>query len=442
MQEEKYYQLQALAWQDSLNEAKTAKYHTFTKDKVVYFVLDPTHFDLARLCDYIKRFCLTNQHHLEVDLKSFLALLPNVDFKHLLVVLISAFCFYQKTPFTCKSQTTEAKYKLKFLADSEHKEILEQAMVLSEVEFFCRRLQDMPSNMLDPAGFVNEIKAQFCDVADLVKISVLNQEELKKQQLNLLLGVNQGSSKEAFLLCVEYNQAPQKSKYALVGKGILFDSGGMNIKTMQFMRHMKFDMSGAATVMGVVYALAKNKIAANVVAVAPLTENAIGANALRPDDIIISHAQKTVEIDNTDAEGRLVLADALSYAAKTFKPACLVSIATLTGAIRISLGDTYSGVWTSCEQDWKAVKKSANAAGDYVWRLPLHEDFLALLKSQWADLTNSVNDLRANSSRAACFLEQFCHDLPFIHFDVASTTTKNNQGQAALLKTLYYLVHG
>lgn len=437
------YIVEAIDLKSPLNEEHKPAYQFVKNGNRFFFLLDcEKPIDFPRISDYIKRFCATNKKNLNVNLNSFLAVFHCEDFKKaqkLINVVALAFCFYQKKPFSMKTNGDTKNYSLKFNAPNEYKKTLEHAVVLANAQFFCRKLQDMPSNLLDPKIFVDYYLSLFEEVKDKIAVKVLDKQQLEAEGLNLLLGVNKGSAKEPRLLCVEYlNNPDSKEKFGYIGKGITFDSGGMNIKTLGHMRNMKFDMSGAATVMSTIYALAKNEVKTNVVAIAALTENVISHHAQRPDDIIVSYSKKTVEIDNTDAEGRLVLADALWYALQNYQVTKLVDIATLTGAIKICLGDVYTGVWATSQEDWKAFNHAAFHSGEYVWRLPFHEDYLKIIASKVADIANSSNVLGANSSVAACFLKEFTNNLPFIHLDVASTTTVNNEGQGVMLNTLYH----
>ena len=430
--------LKAINVNDTLNEKKNNEFETFEKDGITYFVVDSTKTDLPRVDDYLKRVSVNFASEVSVDVQSFVDLSDSdTDAADVIRTVIVACRFNQKIPFNMKSKTDEAK-KISFVLNEKYKSVYDEAMVISDAQFFCRKLQDTPSGMLDPEKFVEKYLELFSQVADLVKIKILDKKELQEKNMNLLLGVNLGSAKEPRLMCVEYKNNPDSDEfYGYVGKGITFDSGGMNIKTMSYMRWMKFDMSGAAIVMATVYALAKNKIKTNVVAVAALTENLVSPKALRPDDILVSHSGKTVEIDNTDAEGRLVLADALSYTVKEYNVTKLVDVATLTGAMAFSLGDTYTGVWSTCNKDWKRFKKAAKKAGEYVWRLPFHENYRDLLKSRIADIANECGDRRAGSCRAANFLVEFTHGVNYIHLDVAMTATSKNAGQGIMIKTLY-----
>lgn len=431
----------ALDIRSELNTDRKKAYETFEKENIVYFLVDKNKKDLPRIDDYVKRATENFKRDIDVDLTSFIevfGLSDESEIEDLLTVLVIAFRFNQKIPFTMK-QKVESGYKLKYTVNEKYKQVITNAIVISDAQYFCRNLQDRPSSQIYPESFVEEVKKLFADVQDKVSISVLNKEDLKREKMNLLLGVNAGSIREPRLICVEYlNNPSSNEKFAYVGKGITYDSGGMNIKTMTYMRWMKFDMSGAAAVMATVYALAKNNIRTNVVGIGAMTENLPGATAIRPDDIIVSHSGKTVEIDNTDAEGRLVLADGLSYAVKKYNATKLVDIATLTGAMVFSLGDVYSGVWATNDNDWKVFEKTADKSGEYVWRLPLHEDYRKSLDSRIADIANcNSNDRRAGSSSAACFLVEFTHGVDYIHLDVALTTDVKNMGQGTMIKTLY-----
>lgn len=438
--EKKYITFKASDVNSSINADQKKCYETIEKDDVTYFLVDKDNMDLPRIDDYIRRATTNYKKNIDVDLKSFIDafnLTSEDEIEKLLTVLVISFRFNQKIPFSMK-QKVEPGYGLKYTVSEKYKQILTNAITISDAQYFCRNLQDRPSSQIYPESFVEEVKKLFTEISDKVSIRVLDKKDLIREKMNLLLGVNAGSVREPRLLCIEYlNNSDSNEKFAYVGKGITFDSGGMNIKTMSYMRWMKFDMSGAAAVMSTVYALAKNNVKTNVVAIAALTENLPGATAIRPDDIIVSHAGKSVEIDNTDAEGRLVLADALSYAVKEYKATKLVDIATLTGAMAFSLGDTFSGVWATDDKDWKVFNKIAYDSGEYVWRLPLHEDYRRMLDSRIADIANCSNEKKAGSSSAACFLVEFTHGINYIHLDVAMTTDAKNMGQGTMIKTLY-----
>lgn len=407
-------------------------------NKFIYFVVNKDKMDLPRIADYLKRFSETSKKNLNIDLNSFIGFTTTDHEKFsILLSVITSTSFYEKPTFSLKTKK-EPTYDINFILEEDHIQIYDEIKNIKDSQHFCRTLQDMPSNFLYPTEFTKRVKDLFSDVKDKVNIIEFDKKRIQDEKMNLLLAVNAGSIREPRFLYIEYKNNPNSDEYyGYVGKGITFDSGGMNIKTGTHMRRMKFDMSGAATVVSTLYALVKNNIKTNVVAIVCLTENLVSPVALRPDDVIISHSGKTVEIDNTDAEGRLVLADGLSYATSKLNVTKVIDIATLTGAMVYALGDTYTGVWSTCSSQWHDFERTARCAGEYVWRLPMHEDFLKTLESNIADIANSVSDPRAGSSRAACFLKEFTNNIPYIHLDVAMTTDVKNIGQATMLKTLY-----
>lgn len=423
---------------DRVLDKKVYEVKTSNDNKFAYFVLNKDKIDFPRIADYLKRYAETSKKNLNVDLNTFISFVDTNDKKfNMILSVVTSTSFYEKPTFSLKTKK-EPTYDINFILEDDFINMFDEVKVIKESQHFCRMLQDMPSNFLYPTEFTKRVKELFSSVKDKVNIIEFDKKKIQEEKMNLLLAVNAGSVREPRFLYIEYKNNPNSNEYyGYVGKGITFDSGGMNIKTGSHMRRMKFDMSGAATVVSTLYALARNNVKTNVVGVVCLTENLVSPVALRPDDVIVSHSGKTVEIDNTDAEGRLVLADGLSYAANKLKVTKLVDIATLTGAMIYSLGDTYTGVWSTCTCQWHDFEKIAISSGEYVWRLPMHEDFLKPLESNIADIANSVSDPRAGSSRAACFLKEFTNDIPYIHLDVAMTTDVKNIGHATMLKTLY-----
>ena len=424
---------------NSIVKKEKKLFETFEEKNNIYMVF-PKNFKEVNTPDFswaLKSFFSKQKSGINIDLESFLNL-KSADTKRCSIIyfLVTWGSFFNEKPFSMKT-TKEEKFTNNIIVPKGHEDCVKNSLVLAEAQFVCRRLQDSPSSEINPITFVAEIKKLFKPFEKKVTIKVLNKKDIEKKGMNLLLGVNAGSIIEPRLLVIEYKGSTSKEKFAYVGKGITYDTGGMNIKTGNFMRQMKYDMSGAAIVCTTLYALVKNKIKTNVSVVTPLTENLVSPTAIRPDDILIAYNGKTVEIDNTDAEGRLVLADALHYAVKDLKATKLVDIATLTGAMVYSLGETYSGVWTTEEEDWINFKNTADKSGEYVWRLPLHNDFRRMLDSDFADIKNSVSNPRAGSSRAACFLVEFTSGKPYIHLDVAATADSGDKGQAVMLKTLY-----
>jgi leucyl aminopeptidase len=254
-----------------------------------------------------------------------------------------------------------------------------------------------------------------------VEVQVLNEDEMARLGMNALLGVGQGSSSEAKLVIMKYNglddsQAP----VALVGKGVVFDSGGISLKPANNMHEMKYDMAGSASVFGAIRALAANKVKINVVGVVALVENMPDGNAQRPGDVVKTMSGQTAEVLNTDAEGRLILADALWYTQLNFSPKLIIDLATLTGAITVALGSTFAGCFSNNDELASNIIAAGNKVNEKLWRMPMHEDYDKMIKSDVADWANIGNvPGAAGSATGAHFLEKFVNNLPWAHLDIA-----------------------
>ena len=256
-----------------------------------------------------------------------------------------------------------------------------------------------------------------------VKATVLTKKQLEKEKMGLLLAVGSGSRVDPALVVLDYQGAPRSDDLTLVvGKGVTFDTGGLNLKPTNFIEDMRADMGGAAATLGLIQAAASIQLKANIVVIVPTTENAIDAHSYKPGDVYRSHAGKTVEITNTDAEGRLILADALSYGQKHFQPSRIIDLATLTGAVIVALGDLRAGMYSNHEKLAKLCEKAGEVTGEKVWRMPLDPEYKALLKSEIADLKNAAGKRMAGSVTAAIFLKEFIRkNIPWIHLDIAGT---------------------
>ncbi len=256
-----------------------------------------------------------------------------------------------------------------------------------------------------------------------ISLEVLNEKEMKAKGLGLHLAVNQGSNKPPKLIIVKYNGASTKDNYtALVGKGVTFDTGGINLKPSGHIEAMRMDMSGAASVVGILKNVINLKLKKNILFVCGLAENAIGSKAYKPGDVIRGYAGKTVEIANTDAEGRLVLADAISYVVKNYKPSHLVDIATLTGACIVALGLDYTGLVSNDDAFAAQILKSAETTDDRAWRLPIYPELKDSVKSKIADICNLGSPKGAGGTiTAAEFLRQFTEGTKWVHLDIAGT---------------------
>jgi len=289
---------------------------------------------------------------------------------------------------------------------------------LEEGTFFARDLVSEPGNVLHPDEYAKRINSlkKFG-----IKVNIYDEKKLKKLGMNALLGVGQGSIRGSYLVTMEWNGAKNNSKpLAFIGKGVCFDTGGISLKPAKFMEDMTYDMAGSATVVGLMKNLALRKAKINVVGVVGLVENMPGGNAQRPGDIVKSYSGKTIEILNTDAEGRLVLADALTFTEKKFKPKFMVDLATLTGAIIVSLGSEYAGLFSNDDKLSNQLIKAGDKVEEKLWRMPLHKIFDKLIDSKNADMQNINYVGGAGSTTAAQFLQRFVlNKTPWAHLDIA-----------------------
>jgi leucyl aminopeptidase len=281
-----------------------------------------------------------------------------------------------------------------------------------------RNLVTKPANILNPQNFVNEIKKLS---KTGLKIEILDEIKLKKLGMNALLGVGQGSSSKSFVAIMKWNGGKKNSKpLGFVGKGVCFDTGGISLKPARFMEEMKYDMAGAGTVTGLMKTLALRKAKVNAVGVVGLVENMPDGNAQRPGDVVKSYSGQTIEIFNTDAEGRLVLADILTYTEKRFKPKFMINLATLTGAIIVSLGNEFAGLFSNNDQLAERINKVGYKDNEKAWRLPLDKNFDKLMDSKIADMQNINYSGGAGSITAAQFLQRFImNKTPWAHLDIA-----------------------
>ena len=289
---------------------------------------------------------------------------------------------------------------------------------LEEGSFFARDLVSEPGNVLHPDEYAKRINTlkKFG-----LKINIYDEKKLKKLGMNALLGVGQGSIRGSYLVTMEWNGAKNNSNpLAFVGKGVCFDTGGYSLKPAKFMEDMTYDMAGSATVVGLMKNLALRKAKINAVGVVGLVENMVSGNAQRPGDIVKSYSGKTIEILNTDAEGRLVLADALTFTERKFKPKFMVDLATLTGAIIVSLGSEYAGLFSNDDKLSKQLLEAGDKVEEKLWRMPLHKNFDKLIDSKNADMQNINYVGGAGSTTAAQFLQRFIlNKTPWAHLDIA-----------------------
>ncbi|MEC9206012.1 MAG: leucyl aminopeptidase [Pseudomonadota bacterium] len=279
-------------------------------------------------------------------------------------------------------------------------------------------LGNMPPNICTPTFLSNEAK-KLKKINKTIKIDIFDEKKMKALKMGSFLSVSKGSKEPAKLITIKYLPIKNKAPIVLVGKGITFDTGGISIKPSAAMDEMKFDMSGAASVIGTLQACAEMKIKTNVIGILACAENMPGSNASRPGDVVTSMSGLTVEILNTDAEGRLVLCDALTYA-KKFKPKYMIDMATLTGACAVALGKYPSGLFTNNQKLADLIKKSGDRTGDRVWQLPLYDDYFDEIKTNFADIQN-IGGRYGGAITAAAFLAKFTEGIKWAHLDIAGT---------------------
>ena len=289
---------------------------------------------------------------------------------------------------------------------------------LEEGTFYARDLVSEPGNILHPDEYAKRLNSL---KKDGLKINIYDKKKLKKFGMNALLGVGMGSIRGSYLVTIEWNGAKNNSKpLAFVGKGVTFDTGGYSLKPARFMEDMTYDMAGSAAVVGLMKNLAIRKAKINAVGVVGLVENMVSGVAQRPGDIVKSYSGKTIEVLNTDAEGRLVLADALSFTEKKFKPKIIVDLATLTGAIIVCLGSEYAGLFSNDDKLSKQLISAGENVEEKLWRMPLHKNYDKLMDSKNADMQNINYVGGAGSTTAAQFLQRFIlNKTPWAHLDIA-----------------------
>ena len=295
--------------------------------------------------------------------------------------------------------------------------ILNSITTICEGVIFARDLINTPSNDKKPEQFTKIIT----DAAkkENLKVKIFDEKELKRKKFGAMLAVAAGSESKPRMIVLEYNPKGAKKTVALVGKGVTFDSGGINLKPTGSLEEMKSDMSGAAAVAATLFALAKLKPKTKVIGIIPVVENMLSGNASRPGDIVKSYSGKTVEILNTDAEGRLILIDAISYVIKEYKPETLIDIATLTGACVVALGEKIAGVFSSDDELAQSIISSGEKTYERCWHMPLPDDYKEDLKSDFADLKNIAGSRWGGAITAALFLSEFVGDTRWAHIDIA-----------------------
>ena len=327
-----------------------------------------------------------------------------------------------------KNKKREEKGLVRFEISGDDTAALSQGIAIAAGVQFTRELGNLPPNICNPAYLAAQAQ-DFAARSEGAECEVLDEVAMEQLGMGSLLAVARGSANRPHLVVLKWNGGGDAKPYVLVGKGITFDTGGVNLKTQGGIEEMKYDMCGAASVLGTFVAAVGMRLPINLVVIAAAVENAIDGNAYRPSDVITSMSGKTIEVGNTDAEGRLILCDALTYAQR-FEPAALVDVATLTGACVVALGKYATGVMTKKDDDLaRELLAAGETAFDRAWQLPLWDEYQGMLDSAFADVYN-IGGRWAGAITAGCFLSRFTEDQRWVHLDIAGVS--NGDGKMGM----------
>ncbi len=394
-------------------------------------------FDLNKLVDVLEFIVANKERSYQIDVDSFVT----SKIKELDVIKNFIYTWYKFFGQSFNLKTTKEQIKLKYLLTNKEVSKFDDDILIASQMCEIRTLQDMAPNILTINKFTSYIKNLSTNNKSM-KLTILEKSDLQKLGMNLILGVNAGSKENVKVMVLEYKGLPNsKQKITFVGKGIMFDSGGYNLKTPgKYMLDMKYDMSGAAISVILVDTLSKMRVKKNISCIVPLTDNMVDSLGQLPESIYTSMSGKTVEVANTDAEGRLILADAITYASKKMNSSLIIDLSTLTGTVIYALG-RYTGAWSTKDSNWMLLEKSAKKVNELIWRMPIDDIYLeTLTKDTFADtLSCSLTD-RPDSNIAATWLNQFALGKEYIHLDIAGSADLNSKGQAPMFKTLIEFV--
>ncbi len=371
-----------------------------------------------------KRITEITQSLIKQRMQSATICLPNLsdtDANKQLQQMILAFDdnLYQCLEFKSGTKKPHSLESLTFLLPGATSKALEHAEATTQGVRLTRSLANLPANVCTPS-YLAEQAQLLAKQHTAIKTQIMDKAAIEKMGMGALLSVAQGSIQPPQFIEIQYHGNTKNAPIVLVGKGVTFDSGGISLKPSAGMEEMKYDMAGAASVLGTLKACALLKLPLHVIGLIPTTENMPSGSATKPGDIVTSMSGQTIEIVNTDAEGRLILADALTYAER-FKPEFVIDIATLTGAIIIALGHETTGLFTSDEPLADLILTAARECDDATWRLPLHDVYQEAIDSPLADMMNSTGDRAAGSVTAACFLSRYTKKYRWAHLDIAGT---------------------
>jgi len=413
-------------------------YHNQQQHVIVFHCGEEKSYHLETLKNNIQKISLLFK---EKPWKNLLLSMPQVtglskEAQLNLTILTLESCYYQFLNY--KAQKEGLQLQTVYHDSSCSPEQIKESCAIAEGIRLCQDLANTPANECTPIDLEKAAKNLATKFKSL-KCNSLDEHAMKKLGMNTLLSVAQGSHNPPRLIELHYQQGSQKKPIILVGKGITFDSGGICIKPSEGMYEMKYDMCGAATVLGVMQTIAMLNLPIHVIGILACAENMPGGHATRPGDIVKSHQGTTVEITNTDAEGRLVLADAMSYA-KQYQPEVMIDIATLTGAVIIALGSVYSGLMTPDDTLADSLLNAGRHSLDKLWRLPMDKEYEECLVSPVADLMNSHNARTAGSIVAAHFLHAFSKDCRWAHLDIAGSAWVSGKNRQATGRPVALLV--
>ncbi|WP_338972802.1 M17 family metallopeptidase [Spiroplasma endosymbiont of Panorpa germanica] len=412
-----------------------------SQEEAIYLVVDKTmsHDLYEEISSAIKKIYNDFKFSFDIDLDAFIEIFKEED--TVFDACCEALMFLDHEQFSLKTKASKSSRIFNLISKIDFKDRFKNQEIKMEFVNFARDLQDTPPNICTPQYFAQKIQEKAKDI-EKIKVTVLDKKDIEKLGMGMLLAVNAASYEEPKVVIVEYCSDAKLEKTALIGKGITFDSGGYSLKLSASMKGMKFDMTGAAVTCATVLGLGKAKAKANVAAVAVLTENRIGGKGTLVETVVKSYNGLTVEILNTDAEGRLVLGDAITYAIRDLKAQKMIDVATLTGAIRFCLGTYMTGAFATDDKFYEEFYQASLKGHEEIWRMPIHsQNYKYMRSSAIADLTNMAPVPDGGSSNAAAFLAEFSEGVPLIHLDVAATGHTPTRGNGIMLKNMFELLN-
>ena len=334
-------------------------------------------------------------------------------------LFLTNYSFDKFRHFTKKEMVSFIKEVNLIGVENKEMKLVKKGRIIAEGVNLTRDLVNNNADDETPQNLARLAK-EFEKISSKVKVKVLNKKAIEKEKMGLLLAVNKGSDKDPVFIIIEYvGDKNSKDNSVIVGKGVTYDTGGLSLKPSTSMDTMKSDMSGGAAILGTMHVIASLDLKVNVVGIVPATENAIGPSSYKPGDVYTGMANKSVEVKNTDAEGRLILAEGLAYAAMKIKPNRIIDVASLTGACVVALGEEVAALYSNSNELADKLIVASKRTGDHLWRMPLYKDYAKQLKSDIADLKNIGSGREGGSITAALFLKEFVDDIPWAHLDIA-----------------------